>query len=193
MTTPCREWSRGPPGRRYATRIFRGKAMSAHRATWIEAYGPVPEGLFVLHRCDNKPCCELSHLYLGTHADNMRDAVQRWRYRRGETHHNSKLTDAQVRDVRRRCAAGEVHRAIAREYGVSRTSISKIANGTMRPIVGRERYTPPEPDMSDRIRGELVRILHACGYKQEPLAIMFGFTQQRISAIVNADRGVLEW
>jgi hypothetical protein len=56
-----------PPGRRM---------WGAHRFSWIVANGPIPDGLWVLHHCDNKPCVRPDHLFLGTHTDNMRDA---WR------------------------------------------------------------------------------------------------------------------
>ena len=70
------------PGARmkgYGWRWFRGKATFAHRAAWIAAFGPIPEGMCVLHRCDNPPCINLDHLFLGTKRDNYDDMVAKGR------------------------------------------------------------------------------------------------------------------
>ena len=75
--TPCREWEGRLDSWGYGRTYFRGGPFLAHRKAWIEANGEIPDGLMVLHHCDNPKCCEVSHLYLGTHADNMRDMNER--------------------------------------------------------------------------------------------------------------------
>ncbi len=57
----------------YGQARFDGKRQVAHRIAWQITYGPIPQGLFVLHKCDNPPCVNPTHLYVGTHTDNMRD------------------------------------------------------------------------------------------------------------------------
>jgi len=53
--------------------LCRGRWMTAHRYSWILAYGEPPEGMSIMHKCDNPPCCNPAHLELGTHVDNMAD------------------------------------------------------------------------------------------------------------------------
>lgn len=119
------------------------KYLYAHRISYEMAIGPIPEDMEVCHRCDNPPCVRPSHLYLGTHAENMRDASltgrfqtgdQHWSRRmpgrmpRGERKHNAKLTDDDVREIRRLCSAGLSQRAIAAQFGVTQSIVSEILN-----------------------------------------------------------------
>lgn len=188
LSKPCREWSRGRFRQGYGARYFQGRHMGAHRAAWIEAYGPIPAGLFVLHRCDNPPCYELSHLFLGTNADNSRDAIEKGRTARGRRHGSCKLSDNHVREIRRRRMAGEKVTDLATEYGVSIALISLIASGKKRAFLGREPYTPPPPDRTRQVHAELIRILYDSGYTQGALGVMFGISQPQISNIVNGRR-----
>jgi hypothetical protein len=97
---------------------------------WILANGEIPDGLQVLHRCDHPPCCNPRHLWLGTHLDNMMDRSRKGRVPRGETSGRSRLTSTQVSDIRIRKSAGERARDLAIEYGVSMSTIHKLASRT---------------------------------------------------------------
>ena len=105
-----------------------------HRAAWEVTYGPVPEGLFVLHRCDNPPCCNPEHLFLGTNADNMRDMVAKGRgnYCYGENHQNATLTFKQVVEIREARARGERRVDIARRYGIVPEYVYQLVAGQYR-------------------------------------------------------------
>jgi hypothetical protein len=106
-----------------------------HRLAWTLAHGAIPEGLIVMHACDNPPCVDLTHLRLGTVQDNTDDMKAKGRGSaiwslRGERHHGSRMTDDQRAAVVRRLAAGETCAALAVEYGVSSVRISQLRNWT---------------------------------------------------------------
>lgn len=110
-------------------RIWFGSTWLAHRASWVDEFGPIPNGLHVCHRCDNPPCWNPDHLFLGTNADNVADRHAKGRsrggYHRGETHPCAKLTADDVRAIRAARGA-EQGRITARRYGVSPSRISMI-------------------------------------------------------------------
>lgn len=106
------------------------KNRSTHRFIWETMYGPVPDGLMVMHTCDNPPCVRPSHLALGTHGQNMAQMVARRRFAHGLRHHSNRLTEQDVRAIKRRLAAGEPVRVIADDYPiVGYTAIFLIATG----------------------------------------------------------------
>lgn len=104
----------------------------AHRLAYELKNGAIPDGLWVLHRCDNPACCNADHLFLGTHSDNMQDMVSKGRSLKGNDSPHAKLSEANVGDIRRRIAAGETQAAIARSFGVSQQHVSKINAGSSR-------------------------------------------------------------
>jgi hypothetical protein len=129
--TPCTDW----PNRRdkdgYGKAWRDGRWWLAHRAAWADASGPIPNDLHVLHHCDNPPCVNVQHLFLGTQADNMADKVAKGRQPRGEEHGSAKLTAAEVAEIRGRYVKGwhPTQRELAAEYGVGQTLIGYIVNG----------------------------------------------------------------
>jgi hypothetical protein len=117
-----------PYGRFYSQRR---KYWLAHRLSWHLTNGPIPEGLFVMHRCDNPRCVNPSHLQLGTHAENMADASRKGRMRglQGTASPAAKLTDDAVREIRRAHAAGEPDADLARRFGISKTHVGRVVRG----------------------------------------------------------------
>lgn len=112
----------------------------AHRVSWVLHRGPIPEGLFVCHTCDNPPCCNPEHLFLGTAKDNKDDSVAKNRHAFGERSGNAILTDAQVREVMERYKPGKAAR-LAKEYGVTSTCIYEWISGRQRRSAGSIRPT----------------------------------------------------
>jgi len=102
--------------------------LSAHRFAWELEKGPIPEGLIVLHQCDNKPCVNTDHLRIGTTQDNSDDCRERGQLPAGERNGGAKLSAEDVREIRRRAANGSTHSALAREYGVHKTTITRAVS-----------------------------------------------------------------
>lgn len=107
----------------------------ASRYSWEIHNGPIPDGLFVLHHCDNPPCVRPDHLFVGTKKDNNTDMWAKGRGShdtggRGERNNTARLTDGDVRDIRRRHEGGEGVVALSRSYGVHRETIGRIFRGT---------------------------------------------------------------
>lgn len=108
--------------------------QKAHRVSFEINIGPIPEGLFVCHSCDNPPCVNPDHLFLGTNWDNTHDKVLKGRAQRlqGESHGRSKLTSSDVIDIRARLATGNSsQQAIASLFGVNRSIVSSILRGKL--------------------------------------------------------------
>ena len=101
----------------------RVRRQPAHRMAYELLNGPIPSGMHVLHRCDTPACVNPNHLFLGTHADNMRDMADKGRASRGEKSPQAKLTLEQVKAIRENNLSS---RKIAPLYGISDRQIRSI-------------------------------------------------------------------
>lgn len=135
----CWPWLGAADASGYGKIGLGGKTIKATRAVYEDVYGPFDTSLFVCHTCDNPPCVNPSHLFLGTHQDNMDDCVSkgrnihgeraRARHRvRGEAHGRSKLTETQVLSIRERVASGQTMTDTAAHFGISIATVSLIVN-----------------------------------------------------------------
>lgn len=99
--------------------------LRTHRVSYEIAYGPIPDGLHVLHKCDNPRCVNPDHLFLGTHQENMADKRRKGRdaANKGVANGRAKITDEHVRLIR---AASGRQVDIGKQYGVSQTTVWKI-------------------------------------------------------------------
>lgn len=109
--------------------------LKAHRVSYAIRFGEVPNGIWVLHRCDNPPCCNPDHLFLGDVRDNVRDMIEKGRgatsemlsfRQRGEKHSRLKLSEAEVLEIRRRYLEGETQTGLAAAFNVSQACIWMI-------------------------------------------------------------------
>lgn len=103
------------------------RSTSAHRASWEIHNGPIPEGLCVLHKCDNPSCVNPRHLFLGTKADNNADKVAKGRQAHGTQINTARLTDDDVIEIRRiREETNLFYREIAGRFGVATSTIRAV-------------------------------------------------------------------
>ena len=124
----CWEWQGATCEDGYGKAYLNSKNTLAHRVSWGLTNGPIPNGLHVLHKCDNPPCCNPKHLFLGTQGDNIRDMFAKGRKdSRGSANSNAKLTETQVKEIRSSYALGESNTyELAQKYGVSQCAISCV-------------------------------------------------------------------
>lgn len=104
-----------------------GRKLSAHRLAYELAFGPIPDGLHVLHRCDNRACVNPSHLFLGTHQDNMADMFVKGRHAHGDSQPTRKLSQHQVRAIRWLATHDPGPKVeLARAFAVSESNVTQI-------------------------------------------------------------------
>lgn len=131
----CWTWQSGvmkplPYGRFKCAR----RNMGAHVVSWELAHGTVPPGLCVCHNCpggDNPTCVNPAHLFLGTLTRNHEDMVAKGRNARGERNGRAKLTEPDVREIRRLSVAGVLHKDLAARFDVSDTTIFQVVSRKM--------------------------------------------------------------
>ena len=116
----CWGWDGATKDSGYGVLYVDGRLMPAHVFSYVLHVGPIPPGVEVCHTCDNPPCSNPAHLFLGTHAENMADCAAKERTRRGV------LTFEQVEEIQRLADKGTSSPAIAVTIGVSRRTISRV-------------------------------------------------------------------
>ena len=130
----CWEWIGYREKSNYGRVSFRGNnKVLAHRASWILTNGDIPDGLCVLHECDNPPCVNPNHLFLGTHKDNARDRDEKGRGAlpkiKGSKHWNAKFHESDVRVIKELLSVRCKQKAIAWLFDVGDMQISNIKHG----------------------------------------------------------------
>lgn len=126
--TGCLVWTGGRARGGYPALSVGGKSRRVHRLVMERMVGrSLSSSEFVCHRCDNPPCCEIDHLFIGSVRDNVADQVAKGRQRRGEAINTARLSREQVEEIRRRYAAGDVSQdRLAVEYGIRQATVWQI-------------------------------------------------------------------
>lgn len=135
----CWEWTGACSHNGYGTLSTSYPERRAHRYVWLTQHGPIPRGMLVLHKCDNRRCVNPSHLFLGTAKDNTRDMQAKGRLYApgpktpltGESGPMSKLTRADVLQIRSsyRPYVKGMTESLAKQFGVSKAEILNVATG----------------------------------------------------------------
>lgn len=131
----CWEWT-GPVGSHgYGAFSVQGKHFTTHRASYMVHRGEIPDlggghGGVVMHKCDNRTCCNPSHLVVGTQKENLSDAWSKKRMvsggAKGEKSRTAILTQPQVIEIRNRLNLGETGASLSKEFLVTQSAISRI-------------------------------------------------------------------
>ena len=137
MTTPCWMWlgaKRYSGGKcaGYGKVLVNGKLKSSHRVSFELAFGPIPEGMDICHKCNNRPCVNPDHFYLGTNAQNTKDA---WTDElisglKGENNGRAILDWNKVMEIRHRAKAEKItYKQLATQYNIGIWQIARIVQG----------------------------------------------------------------
>lgn len=127
----CWPWTAGRGRRGYGKAWRRGRTLGAHKIAFELTVGPVADGMYVCHHCDNPPCCNPTHLYVGTPKQNTADSVLKGRRNTptGERLPHTVLSESKVADILERHSNGARVCDLATQYGVSRSAIYSVVTG----------------------------------------------------------------
>jgi len=134
LPTKCRVWTGLISVGGYGFFRHEGRQWPTHRAAWETWVGPIPEGKYILHHCDQRACINIDHLYCGTQADNMRDMEMR-----GRKVVSTDFTNGQILEIRILAAQGQRIPRIAKRFDVNPETIRHIVRGTTYKEIGGPR------------------------------------------------------
>lgn len=193
----CWPWTGGKTSAGYGAIMVNYKNILAHRFSYELHNGPIPEGMFICHKCDNPACVNPTHLFLGTPQDNMDDMISKGRQVLtepptffGEDHPNAALTWEQVDEMRQLFATGQCSPAeLASRYHITKANVGYIIHWrTWR----KDDSPPPEyPGKTKLTESEVraIRSAYASGkVLQRELAAKYNVQPSLISLIVNRKR-----
>lgn len=167
-----------------------GKNHGAHRVAYRLTRGAIPDGMYVLHKCDNRACVNPDHLVLGTHEDNVADTVAKGRNIRGERHPNARLTVETVLLIRKLCTEQWMsYEQVSKQLGVPLTTIAAVAKGDAWKHVGgplrtfnralvREHKLPPDKE------AEVAMLAESGCLSQRKIARLYGVSPHIVRRII---------
>lgn len=128
LETDCIEWQGCKGHNGYGQRRVKYMLWPAHRYAWFQKYGSIPDGMCVLHKCDNRSCVNVDHLFLGTQGDNLRDMAAKGRSLQGERNPQSVLTAWDVVKIRKLQRLGISMKDLADQFGINVRNINRIVS-----------------------------------------------------------------
>lgn len=160
----------------------RDATVQAYRASWRIYKGPLPDGLMLRHTCDERLCVNPNHLIPGTHADNMRDMVERNRQTFGEKNPQAFLTEEKVKAIH---ADPRTQSEIAEAYGVTTSTVSTIKTGSTWKHLGLEPHKRPvrtkgEKHGMSKLTEEIVRYIRQSPLSGKALSKELGFSHSTV-------------
>lgn len=127
LKTGCWNWTKFIEKNGYAKTKHNGKSMWAHRVSYEQFVGQIPDGLDVCHKCDNRRCVNPNHLFAGTRLENMRDAEAKNRIAKGKSLPHAKLSDLDKEQIISMAIAGIKYEKIGNKFGICKQSAGRIA------------------------------------------------------------------
>jgi hypothetical protein len=182
--TGCWNWTGVVSREGYGRTTIKGQWQSKtiHRLAWENANGPIPAGLLVCHRCDNRRCCNPDHLFLGTSQDNSDDMRSKGRSAYGERHPQARLTEALAAEI---LISSEPNRTLAKRYGVPEYLISNVRHGIswghVSPELPRRATGVPRTPLALAERRARVLELRSEGLPTEAIAAQVGVNRTCVS------------
>src|SRR3990167_8449978 len=149
MLSACIEWGRYVGTSGYGRVTVNRKPLYAHRQAYVKAFGEIPAGKYVYHKCDNKKCVNPEHLFIGTQLQNMQDCKAKGRIARGFRLPFTKLSETDIAEIIKRSKSGERYVSIAKDYPVNDDHISRLARKA-----GITRYWKRSYLAQEEINGE---------------------------------------
>lgn len=125
----CWEWDGHINDSGYGIINYDHSLYRTHRLSWEIHHGPIPDGMFVCHTCDNRKCNNPAHLWLGTHADNQNDKIAKDRTPKGEAAGPAKLKESTVIEIKQMFREGVSRKDLANQFGVNLATIYDIIAG----------------------------------------------------------------
>lgn len=196
--TGCWMWQafRNPKG--YGMIYYDGRVWLAHRLSFTLHRHNIPGGLCACHSCDTPSCVNPDHIFLGSNADNVQDAVNKGRIPFGESRSNSKLTDELVMEMVSKYANGATSRELSEEYGIHEAYVPAIIRGKQWKHVQRGGVKsrlrgshPGEKHYASKLTDEqalAAKQLRLSGMAIRAIATRLGVSRQTVSRICSGTR-----
>lgn len=124
----CHIWTGWISANGYGIFTIKRRPVLAHRISQQIYRGPIPDGMFVCHSCDNRKCVNPDHLFVGTQSDNMADKAAKGRVK-GELHSQAKLTEKDIHQIRHLMSSGVRKARISEQFGVHHVTLRDIELG----------------------------------------------------------------